>query len=105
MILELADIRIQPGTQSAFEKAAKNGLDSVLAKAEGFISYEIQKCIESPLRYVLLIQWENLEAHTVGFRTSPAHGEWRAIVGPFFAQAPFVEHFSLISVHKERQIN
>ena len=97
MILELADIRIHPGQQQAFEEAAKLGLDTVLSKAEGFVSYEIRHSIESPERYVLLIHWETLEAHTVGFRSSPAYAQWRAIVGGLFAQPPFVEHFGVVA--------
>lgn len=95
MILEIADIRIHPGQAAEFEKAAQHGLDAVLSKSKGFRRYEVRHSIESPDRYVLLIQWDTLEDHTVGFRASPAHAEWRAIVGPFFAQPPFVEHFSL----------
>ncbi|MDB5856411.1 MAG: putative antibiotic biosynthesis monooxygenase [Ramlibacter sp.] len=97
MILELADIRIHPGQQAEFEQAAQVGLDTVLSKAKGFVSYEIRHSIESPERYVLLIEWETLEAHTVGFRASPAHAQWRAIVGGFFAQPPFVEHFGVVA--------
>lgn len=95
MILELADIRIHAGQQSAFDEAAKRGLDTVLSKAKGFRKYEIRHSIESPERYVLLIHWDALEDHTVGFRTSPAHAQWRAIVGAYFAQPPCVEHFTL----------
>jgi heme-degrading monooxygenase HmoA len=93
MILELADIRIHPGQQAEFEEAAQRGLDTVLSKADGFSTYEVRRSIESPERYVLLIHWASLEDHTVGFRNSPAYGEWRAIVGPYFAQPPVVEHF------------
>lgn len=93
MILELADIRIHPGRQAEFEEAAQRGLDTVLSKAHGFSRYEVRRSIESPERYVLLIHWASLEDHTVGFRNSPAYGEWRAIVGPYFAQPPVVEHF------------
>lgn len=95
MILELADIRIHSGQESQFEEAARLGLDTVLSKAKGFRSYEVRRSIESPARYVLMIQWDTLEDHTVGFRTSPAYGQWRAIVGAYFAQPPIVEHFTL----------
>ena len=53
--------------------------------------------METPERYVLQIFWATLEDHTVGFRQSPAFTEWRAIVGPFFAAAPHVEHFELVA--------
>ena len=96
MILELADIRIQPGRQQDFERAIERGVAEVICHAKGFIRYQVRHGIESPERYVLLIEWETLENHTVDFRGSPAFQDWRAIVGPFFAQPPVVEHFSLI---------
>ena len=96
MILELADIRIQPGQQAAFDEAIVRGVTSVIAKAQGFRGWKVEKGIESPERYVLLIFWETLEDHTVGFRGSDLFTQWRAIVGPFFAQPPLVEHFTLV---------
>ncbi len=101
MILELADIRIVPGKQAEFDIAIQHGLETVIAKAKGFRGYKVNKGIESAERYVLMIFWETLENHTIDFRNSPAFAEWRAIVGPFFAAAPTVEHFNLLakSVH------
>ncbi|MBS0442539.1 MAG: antibiotic biosynthesis monooxygenase [Proteobacteria bacterium] len=96
MILELADIRIQPGQQAAFDEAIVRGVTSVIAQAKGFRGWKVEKGIESPERYVLLIFWETLEDHTVHFRGGPLFAQWRAIVGPFFAQPPVVEHFTLL---------
>ena len=97
MILELADIRIQPGRQAEFDEAIRRGLDTVIAKAKGFRGYKVNKGVESPERYLLMIFWETLENHTVDFRGSPLFQEWRAIVGPFFAGPPTVEHFTLLA--------
>lgn len=97
MILELADIRIHPGKQAEFDAAIQRGLDQVISKAKGFQGYKINKGIESPERYLLTIFWETLENHTVDFRQSPAFQEWRAIVGPYFAAPPTVEHFTLLA--------
>lgn len=97
MILELADIRIQPGQQAAFEEAIERGARTVIAKANGFQGFKVNRGIESPERYLLQIFWSTLEDHTVGFRESPAFAEWRAIVGPFFANPPQVEHYELVS--------
>ncbi|MBP5989478.1 MAG: antibiotic biosynthesis monooxygenase [Piscinibacter sp.] len=96
MILELADIRIQPGQQAAFDEAIVRGVTSVIAQAKGFRGWKVEKGIESPERYVLQIFWETLEDHTVHFRGGPLFAQWRAIVGPFFAQPPVVEHFTLL---------
>lgn len=95
MILELADIRIHPGQNAAFEEAIQRGLKTVISKAPGFKDYTINRGIESPQRYILQIRWATLEDHTVGFRGSELFTQWRAIVGPFFASAPSVEHFEL----------
>lgn len=95
MILELADIRIHPGQNAAFEEAIDRGLKTVISKAPGFQAYSVNRGIESKERYILQIRWANLEDHTVAFRGSDLFVQWRAIVGPFFAVAPTVEHFEL----------
>lgn len=97
MILELADIRISAGKQQEFDLAIARGVEEVISKAKGFHGYKINKGIESPERYVLMIFWATLENHTIDFRESAAFAEWRAIVGPFFAAPPVVEHFSLLT--------
>lgn len=97
MILELVDIRIHAGQQTAFDEAIARGVTTVIAQAKGFRGYKINQGIENPERYILEIFWETLENHTVDFRQSPAFTEWRAIVGPFFAEPPTVEHFKLLS--------
>lgn len=97
MILEVADIRIQPGRQAEFDAAIVRGVTTVIARAEGFSGYQVHKGIESPERYLLMIRWDRLEDHTVGFRQSEAFAQWRAIVGPFFAEPPRVEHFGPVA--------
>jgi heme-degrading monooxygenase HmoA len=93
MILEVAEIQIVPGQQAAFEAAIQQGIASVISQARGFVCAEVQHGIESPERYLLLIQWQTLEDHTEHFRGGPLFPQWRAIVGPFFAVPPRVEHF------------
>ncbi len=97
MILELADIRIASGKNAEFEAAIRRGAETVIAKAKGFRGYKVNRGVESPERYVLTIYWETLENHTVDFRQSPMFAQWRAIVGPFFAVPPVVEHFELVA--------
>lgn len=97
MILEHADIRIAPGQQAAFDEAIQRGLQTVIVKAKGFRGAQVHRGIEQPERYLLTIQWETLEDHTVGFRQSELFTQWRAIVGPFFASPPVVEHFEAVA--------
>ena len=96
MILEVADIRIAPGKQAEFDAAIQRGVETVISKAKGFRGYKVNKGMESPERYLLMIYWQTLEDHTVAFREGPLFPQWRAIVGPFFAQPPVVEHFELL---------
>lgn len=96
MILELVDIRIHAGSQQEFDAAIMRGLNEVISKAAGYCGHRVNKGIESPERYVLMIFWKTLENHTVDFRGSPAFQAWREIVGPFFSAPPQVEHFTLL---------
>lgn len=96
MILEVADIRIRPGDQAAFDEAIVRGVTTVISQAKGFRGWKVNKGVESPERYMLMIFWDTLEDHTVAFRGGPLFTQWRAIVGPFFAQPPQVEHFTLL---------
>lgn len=97
MILELADIKIHAGRQSEFDAAIVRGVEQVISKAKGFRGYKVNKGIESPERYILMIFWETLENHTIDFRESAAFLEWRNVVGSYFAVPPAVEHFTLLA--------
>ena len=97
MILEIADIRIHPGQQAAFDEAIQRAVATVASTARGFQGFKVNKCIETPERYILQIFWNTLEDHTVAFRQGPLFAQWRAIVGPFFAAPPLVEHFDLLA--------
>jgi heme-degrading monooxygenase HmoA len=97
VILEIADIHIHPGKQAEFEAAIKTATEVVLPKAKGLQGFKVNHCIETPERYVLQIFWDTLEDHNVGFRQGPLFAEWRALIGPFFAGPPNVEHFTLVT--------
>ena len=96
MILEIADIRIQPGQQAAFDEAIQRAAGTVISQAAGMLGWTVSRGVESPERYILQVVWATLEDHTVGFREGPLFAQWRAIIGPFFAQPPSVEHFALV---------
>jgi heme-degrading monooxygenase HmoA len=78
MILEHADIRIDPAQANAFEEAIDRAARTVISKAKGFQDFQVNRSVESPGRYLLTIHWDTLEDHTVSFRESPAFAEWRA---------------------------
>ena len=95
MILEIADIRIHTDQHEAFDEAIQHGLQTVIQKARGYRGFKVNKGIESPERYILMIYWETLENHTVDFRQGPLFAEWRGFIGPFLAVPPHVEHFEI----------
>lgn len=93
MIVEIADFKIAPEAREQFAQAIARAADQVLARAGGYRGHRILACRETPGRFVLTVEWDSLEAHTVGFRQSPAFAQWRALIGPYFAEPPHVEHF------------
>jgi heme-degrading monooxygenase HmoA len=94
MVLEHALIDIRPGTGEAFEAALAEAR-RVIAASPGFVSLRLHRGIETPDRYLLLVEWDTLDAHVVGFRESDAFAAWRALIGPFFATPPEVVHYGL----------
>lgn len=96
MILEVALIEVTPGKEGDFEKAFVEA-GPLFQRAKGCLSMEIQRSIEFPSRYRLVVGWETVEDHMVGFRESDDFQAWRALVGPYFAQAPQVEHTKVVA--------
>ncbi len=96
VILEIADFRIPAGQNAAFEEAIQRAINTIAIQAKGFKGWKVNRSVETPERYVLMIYWDTLEDHTVGFRQGPLFPQWRAIIGPFFAAPPVVEHFTLV---------
>lgn len=91
MIIEHAIFRIKSGQESDFETAFPNAIPHIAA-SEGFIGLDLHRSIENPSSYHLLVRWQTLEDHMVGFRESDRFVKWRAVLGPFFEEAPEVEH-------------
>ena len=98
MIIEHARVVVRPGQGEAFERAVAEARRSVFPHAEGFRALALHRCIEEPDSYVCVIEWDTLEAHTVAFRGGPRFAEWRALVGPHFAEPPTVFHYEPVSV-------
>jgi heme-degrading monooxygenase HmoA len=92
MVLEVALIDIAPGQEDAFA-AAYVGARELVAGTPGCRSVRMTRGIESPSRFVLLIEWDSVEAHLENFRNSERFPKWRAEIGPYLAGEPLVEHF------------
>lgn len=96
MVVEIADFAVLAGKEDEFAAAVEKGL-AYIADSPGFRSARVTRSVESPRRFVLLVEWDSLEAHTVGFRESENFTRWRGVVGPFFDGPPHVEHFNEIT--------
>jgi heme-degrading monooxygenase HmoA len=94
MILEVAVLDIKPGLSAEFE-AAFQVAKKIIAAMPGYISHELQQCLENGDRYILLVRWQTLEDHTIGFRQSAQYQEWRALLHHFYDPFPVVEHYEL----------
>lgn len=92
MILEVAILDIKDGMFNEFETAFKQAA-KIISSIPGYISHELQKCIEVQNRYILLVRWETLEAHTVGFRKSAEYQQWKQLLHHFYEPFPVVEHY------------
>lgn len=96
MVVEHARLTVEAGREEEFQEVFGKARQ-VLAEADGFRWAELLRCEERPRVYLLLVGWESVEAHTVGFRESGRFQRWRALVGPFFAAPPDVEHYHEVS--------
>jgi heme-degrading monooxygenase HmoA len=93
IVLEAAILNVRPGSENEFEQAF-DGARPIIASMRGHISHRLQKCMETTGRYLLLVEWESLEDHTVGFRESGEYSEWRKRLHHFYEPFPVVEHYS-----------
>ena len=97
MILEAAVLNIKPNLESEFEAAFRQA-SKIISSMNGFIGHELQKCLEQRNKYLLLVKWETLKDHTVGFRGSLEYQEWRALLHHFYDPFPIVEHFENVEL-------
>jgi heme-degrading monooxygenase HmoA len=93
MILEQAVLDVKPGMEKDFEAAFAKA-ERIIAASPGYLSHELQRGIERPSRYLLLVRWRTLEDHTVGFRQSAPYQEWKKLLHHFYDPFPTVEHYA-----------
>lgn len=97
MILESAMLNVKPGLEGNFESAFKQA-SSIISSMDGYLSHELHRCMEVKGKYLLLVRWKNLEAHTVGFRSSPEYQQWKKLLHHFYEPFPIVEHFETVKL-------
>ncbi|MBM0740169.1 antibiotic biosynthesis monooxygenase [Phormidium sp. CLA17] len=95
-ILEAVMLQIRPGTANAFEAAFRQA-SPIIASMKGYCGHDLHRCLETPEKYLLLVRWETLEDHTVGFRGSPDYQTWKQLLHPFYDPFPVVEHFEVLT--------
>ena len=95
MILEAFIAHIKPGMESEFEVALRDAAP-IISSMKGFISIELQRCMEVTGQYIFLIRWETLEDHTVGFRGSAEYQEWRSRLHHYYEPMPTVQHYEQV---------
>jgi heme-degrading monooxygenase HmoA len=93
VVLEIAMLEITPGAEDAFEQAYGQ-VKHEIAESPGCRSMRMTRGVESPSRFVLMVEWESVEAHEQGFRGTERFGRWRAGIGPHLARPPEVEHYT-----------
>ncbi|MCR8845635.1 antibiotic biosynthesis monooxygenase [Paenibacillus sp. SC116] len=97
MILEVAILPIKPNLNNEFESAFKDA-SKIIKRMKGYISHELQKCMEEDNKYILLVKWEKLEDHTIGFRESAEYQDWKSKLHHFYNPFPVVEHYTNIEL-------
>lgn len=95
MILEVAILNVIPGREAAFEAAFREA-QAIISAMAGYRGHELRRCVETANRYVLLVRWEKLEDHTVGFRGSSQYQEWKRLLHHFYDPFPVVEHYEAV---------
>ncbi|MED3795303.1 antibiotic biosynthesis monooxygenase [Niallia alba] len=97
MILEAVMLQVKEGMETKYEDAFRNA-SKIISSMNGYISHELQRCMEVKGKYILLVQWERLEDHTVGFRQSNEYQEWKRQLHHFYDPFPIVEHFERVKL-------
>lgn len=97
MILEGVMLQVRAGQADAFEAAFRQA-SPIVASMPGYVEHELQRCLEVEGKYLLLIRWQTLEDHTVGFRESEGYQEWKALLHHFYDPFPTVEHFEQVDL-------
>ncbi len=97
MVLEVAILDVKENREKAFEIAFREA-QTIIKGMPGYLTHQLQKCIEKPGRYILLVNWETLENHTVGFRESKQYKEWKSLLHHFYDPFPTVEHYEMVNL-------
>jgi heme-degrading monooxygenase HmoA len=94
MILEVAILDVIPDKTEEFEASFQKAQE-IISSMKGWLGHQLQQCLEVPNRYILLIRWQQLDDHIIGFRKSNAYLEWKKLLHHYYSPFPVVEHYSI----------
>jgi heme-degrading monooxygenase HmoA len=103
MILEVAILNVIPGREAEFEDAFRQA-QRIISSMNGYRSHQLRRCVEAAHRYILLVGWDKLEDHTIGFRGSPEYQEWKRLLHHFYDPFPVVEHYTAVEGVRDKPI-
>ena len=92
MILEVATLNIKKGLSAEFEINFQKA-ERIISSVKGYVSHQLKKCVEQENKYILLVNWETIEDHEIGFRKSEEYQQWKALLHHFYEPFPVVEHY------------
>jgi heme-degrading monooxygenase HmoA len=95
MVLEAVILHLKEGNEKEFETDFKIA-GQYISAIKGYISHSLQKCVENDNKYLLLVQWEKIENHTIGFRVSAEYQEWKKLLHHYYDPMPVVEHYEVV---------
>ena len=95
MVLEVAVLDVLPDRTVEFEEAFIEA-QQIVSSMPGYLRHELQRCVETRARYLLLVWWQDLESHTAGFRGSAEYERWKELLHRFYEPFPTVEHYTLL---------
>jgi heme-degrading monooxygenase HmoA len=95
MILEVAILDVIAGREPQFEENFRIA-EHIISSMKGYAGHQLQRCLEQPNRYILLVNWESLEDHTIGFRQSAEYQEWKQLLHEFYDPFPVVQHYEAL---------
>ena len=101
MVLEVAILNIKSGEEKNFEKDFFTA-GQFISSIKGYIKHSLQRCLEQNNKYILLVEWEHLEDHSVGFRQSSEYLEWKNLLHHYYDPFPTVEHYETIIEYENK---
>jgi heme-degrading monooxygenase HmoA len=97
MVLEAVMLQVKQGMEKEYEEAFRSA-SKIISSMRGYNSHELHRCMEEKGKYLLLVKWDTLESHTIGFRQSKEYQEWKKQLHHFYDPFPIVEHFEIVDI-------